>query len=96
MLVKVQFLRDGKSAGHRYTYRTELDLQVGDLVLAGNRSTAQVVETGVPEEEGQAFGDRLKSIHLKFMPDEGTIYPECLGGGQSAPFMPGEKEEVFA
>lgn len=72
MLVKVQFLRDGRPAGRRYTYRQAegLALKVGDKVLAGRDSIAQVVETDVPDEEGAVFGSRLKTIDIKYIEDE--------------------------
>lgn len=74
MLIKVQFLRNGEPAGRRYTYKTDLDVAVGDKVLAGHDSIAQVVAVDVPEEEGAAFGDKLKSIDVKFIED--TEKPE--------------------
>lgn len=69
MLVKVQFLRNGEPAGRRYTYRKAegLDLKIGDKVLAGQDSVAIIVETDVPEEEGAVFGDRLKTIDVKYI-----------------------------
>ena len=80
MLVKVRFLRNGEPAGRAYTYLTDLELQVGDRVLAG-KSVAEVVELDVPKEEVAAFADRLKRIDVKFL-DEG---PEAWADGQEEP-----------
>ena len=76
MLIKVQFLREGKPAGRRYTYKTALEVKEGDLVMAGRDSVAQVVETDVPEEEGAVFGDRLKSIDVRYLPAEDAVSPD--------------------
>lgn len=78
MLVKVRFLRNGEPAGRPYTYLTDLELEVGDRVLAG-KSVAEVVELDVPAEEAAAFADRLKRIDVKFL-DEGPEAADCCPG----------------
>ena len=70
MLVKVIYKNDlvGGFTGRAYTYKTELPLNEGDIVLApvaneDELKRALVVETDVPETEiDPSWADRVKSI----------------------------------
>ena len=67
-LIKAQFLnREGLPHGRHYTYIAgEHDVKVGDLVqLNADGDVGVVTEINVPEEEVEAFKDRLKPIICK-------------------------------
>ncbi len=70
-LIKVRFLRFGIPSGREYTYRSEADVKAGDIVelphpvpqpdgTPYNRGV--VTQVNVPEEEVEAFKDKVKTI----------------------------------
>lgn len=64
-VIKLQFLRYGKSAGREYTYLTNTDVAVGDVVeIDGKQGISQgiVTQINVPEAEIAPFKDRAKTI----------------------------------
>lgn len=64
-IIKARFLRDGEPYGREYSYLTNEPVAVGDLVQAETaRGVADLVVTAlnVPEEEVEAFKDKLKYI----------------------------------
>ena len=70
-LVKVKFLKDGVPAGREYTYWSEIDLKPGDIVeLPHSRPQpdgtpymrGEISKVDVPEEEIDAFRDKVKTI----------------------------------
>lgn len=80
-LVKVKFLKAGEPFGREYTYQTELDLQTGDYVELPSaahvaegapKSIGIVTQIDIPEEEVEAFRDRVKSIIRKVERKEET------------------------
>lgn len=71
MLVKVKFLKFGMPSGREYTYRSEVQVEVGDTVelphavpiLEGvPHSQGIVTQINIPEAEIEAFKDRVKTI----------------------------------
>ena len=67
-LIKARFIRDGKPRGMVYTYMTETDVMVGDLVQLNERGQGIVTEIDVPEEAAESFKDKLKTIIGKVKP----------------------------
>ena len=64
-IIKARFLRDGEPYGREYSYLTQQPVAVGDIVQAETqRGVADLVVTAlnVPEEEVEAFKDKLKYI----------------------------------
>lgn len=70
-LVKVKFLKFGTPSGREYTYRSEIQVAVGDTVELPHAvptlvnvpySQGVVTQIDVPESEIEAFKDRVKSI----------------------------------
>ena len=64
-LIRVQFLRGGQAFGREYTYRSPVDVEVGDMVEIMNHNgltKAIVTQVNVPEEEVESFKDKLKAI----------------------------------
>ena len=64
-LVKVQYYKGEEPVGRDYTYFSEDDLAVGDIVIVPVRDTtgkAVVVEINVPEKDVEAFRDKVKTI----------------------------------
>ena len=64
-IIKARFLRDGEPYGREYSYLTQQPVAVGDIVQAETRQgVADLVVTAlnVPEEEVEAFKDKLKYI----------------------------------
>lgn len=64
-IIKVKALTNGLAKGRAYTYKSEIPVEVGDLVIAdlgGREQTLQVVETNVNEE---SVGYELKTILYK-------------------------------
>jgi hypothetical protein len=70
-LIKVKFLKFGIPSGREYTYRSELDVKVGDIVelphpvpqpegIPYNKGI--VTHIDVPESEIEAFKDKVKNI----------------------------------
>lgn len=64
-VIKLRFLRHGEPSGREYTYFTNTDVVVGDLVnLEGKQgiSLGIVTAINVPEAEIAPFKDRAKTI----------------------------------
>lgn len=64
-IIKCRFLKDGEPMGREYSYLTNQPVAVGDIVQAETRQgEADLVVTAVnvPEEEVEAFKDKLKYI----------------------------------
>lgn len=61
-LIKAKFLRDGEPQGRAYTYMSNIDVKVGDLVQLNERGQGVVNEIDVPESEVESFKDKLKTI----------------------------------
>lgn len=64
-IVKCRFLKDGEPSGREYSYLATEELAVGDAVKADTaRGEADLIVTGlnVPEEEVEAFKDKLKYV----------------------------------
>ena len=61
-LIKVKFLRNGKTTGRPYTYESPIKVEVGNLVQVAGDNIAEVVETDVPESDIESFRDKLKCI----------------------------------
>lgn len=68
-LVKLRFLRDGKSQGREYSYISKEKVEVGDMVVVRepDRPGAEapkgiITMIDVPEAEVEKFKDRLKTI----------------------------------
>lgn len=67
-LIKAKFLRDGEPQGRAYTYMTDIEVKVGDLVQLNERGQGIVIETNIPESEVESFRDKLKTIIGKVEP----------------------------
>lgn len=60
--IKIQFLRNGQPTGREYTYKTDLDVQLGEIVMVTEK--AKGIVTGFippalidkPEEVKEIFG----------------------------------------
>mgnify|MGYP001007713015 CR=1 FL=1 len=64
-IIKLRFLRHGKPAGREYTYFSNVDVAIGDLVeVEGKQGVSQgaVTQIDVPEAEIAPFRDRAKTI----------------------------------
>ncbi|WP_283608584.1 hypothetical protein [Faecalispora anaeroviscerum] len=64
-VIKLRFIRKGEPSGQEYTYFTNVDVAVGDLVdVDGRRGLSQCVVTAidVPEKEIEPFKDFAKTI----------------------------------
>lgn len=70
MYVKVMYFKDwrGDYGGNAYTYATNLELKVGDKVIAPTQSgdkKALVVQVNVPESEiNPQWADKIKNISV--------------------------------
>ena len=72
-VIKLQFLKLGQPAGREYTYFSNTDVAVGDLVeVEGKQGISQgvVSQIDVPEAEIAPFRDRAKTIIGKAAPRE--------------------------
>ena len=64
-VIKLRFVRQGEPSGREYTYFTNVDVAVGDLVdIDGRSGLSQGVVTAinVPEKEIEPFKDVAKTI----------------------------------
>ena len=61
-LIKCRFLKDNQPTGKPYTYDSPVAVKPGDIVQINSSATGVVVEVNVPEEEVEAFRDKVKSI----------------------------------
>lgn len=64
-VIKLRFIRHGEPSGREYTYFTNVDVTVGDLVdIDGRSGLSQGIVTAidVPEEEIAPFKDIAKTI----------------------------------
>lgn len=62
MLIRCRFLKDGKTSGKDYTYRTTEIVKVGDVIQINSSAKGIVTEVDVLEEEVTAFANKVKSI----------------------------------
>lgn len=62
MIIKAKFLKDGEPSGREYSYISDIEVQIGNMVILNDTSKGIVTEVDVPEEEVAAFADRLKKI----------------------------------
>lgn len=84
-IIKARFLRDGEPYGREYSYLTNEPVAVGDLVQAETaRGVADLVVTGlnVPEEEVEAFKDKLKYIIGKKPAASCETCENCIACGE--------------
>lgn len=70
-LIKVRFLRFGVPSGREYTYRSEVEVKVNDIVELPHpapqpegtpNNKGMVTHINVPESEIEAFKDKVKTI----------------------------------
>lgn len=64
-VIKLRFVRNGKPSGREYTYYTNVDVAVDDLVDIDGRSgfsQGVVTAVNVPEKEIEPFKDVAKTI----------------------------------
>ncbi len=61
-VVKLQFVRNGQPTGREYTYYTNTEVAVGDLVEVPGGNNGIITQINVPEEEIAPFKDRAKTI----------------------------------
>lgn len=64
-IIKVKFLRNDQPSGRAYTYFSEEEVFVGDLVQINSQAKGIVTEVDVPEEEIESFKNLVKFIHGK-------------------------------
>lgn len=62
MLIKVKFTKDEKPCGREYTYRSRIQVKVGELVKLPNGGTGIVTSIDVPEAEVKSYADRVREI----------------------------------
>lgn len=66
MIIKVKILdENGKSKGRAYTYKSEIDVNEGDMVMAdmaGKDRNLRVVETDVDPKEIEGINFEIKTI----------------------------------
>lgn len=70
MLIKCKFLKNGEPAGHVYTYKSTEIVAEGDKVLLPGGGHGIVVAVNVPENEVEAFKDKIKYIEGRETADE--------------------------
>lgn len=65
MLIKCKFLKENVPVGREYTYRSETEVKVGDLVQINSTAKGIVTAVDVPKEEVADFVNKLKNINGK-------------------------------
>lgn len=61
-LIKVRFLKNSQPTGRAYTYKSPIQVEIGDIVKINSTATGIVTDVNVPKEEVAAFRDKVKSI----------------------------------
>ncbi len=71
-IIKVKYLKQGTPHGREYTYKSPVEVKVGDIV---GISVAQGVVTAVdvPESEIECFGENAKTILGKYDPEKEVV-----------------------
>lgn len=64
MLIKARYIKNGEPAGREYTFISEEDCKVDDIVCVGSAKAA-VTKVNVPEEDILPFRDKLKKVDKK-------------------------------
>ena len=78
-LIKLQFLKDGEPKGREYTYISNSEVEVGDVVQVREAEDGKEAPTGivtalnVPYSEVESFKDRLKAIIGKVEEKESEV-----------------------
>lgn len=62
MIIKARFLKDGEPSGREYSYISDIEVQVGDVVILNDTSKGIVTAVDVPDVEVAKYRDRLKRI----------------------------------
>lgn len=87
-LVKVKFLRFGEPHGREYTYKTEIPVEMGDIVELPHArpvlenvpySQGVITQIDVHESEVEAFKDKVKTIigKIKREEEEEVVDEQC-------------------
>lgn len=61
-IIKVQFLKGETPSGKAYTYFSNEEVAPGDMVQINSSAKGIVTEVNIPENEIEAFRDKVKSI----------------------------------
>lgn len=71
-LIKARFIQNGEPQGRYYTYLSDIDVEIGDIVQLNEKGQGIVTHVDVPEEEVESFKDKLKTIigKVEFIPVE--------------------------
>lgn len=66
-VIKLKFLKDGQARGRQYTYFSDIEVAVGDIVEieAGTNKNGVITAINVPYSEIEPFKDRAKTIGKK-------------------------------
>lgn len=62
MLIKCRFLKENIPSGREYTYRSDVDVKVGDLVRINPTAKGVVTAIEIPDEEIVALAGKIKRI----------------------------------
>lgn len=65
MIIKVKFLKGDQPTGREYSYYSNDTVSVGETISIDGKSKGIVTAVGVPEEEIEAFKERVKTIYGK-------------------------------
>lgn len=61
-LIKVKFLKNEVPTGRDYTYKSDVSVAVGDIVMIDEKKKGVVTDVDVPESEIEAFKDKVKTL----------------------------------
>lgn len=62
MFIKIKFIKNEKPSGREYAYRSQIPVEVGDLVELPSGGIGVVIDVNVPEEEVESYKDKIKEI----------------------------------
>lgn len=68
--IKAKFIKDGKPYGKSYTYKTEDEVQPGDMVVNSKGAKLMVVDETVDAGWILVYGDIRVGVVKKYVPAE--------------------------
>ena len=77
-IIKVKFLKGEIPSGKAYTYFSDEDVSIGDLVQINSSAKGIVTEVDVLESEIEAFRDKVKTIKGKIVEDTKEEFEKYL------------------
>ena len=77
-VIKLKFLNDGVAKGRAYTYFSDVEVEVDEIVSIDDKKQGIITEINVPLAEIEPFKDKAKTILGKYVEEKEEIVSEDI------------------